>query len=165
MPIKKIKTSDGYNNNDGVVSVNRLGDTQRINVDATPTITELDFAVRASGDYQARFDDYGLRRNTVEIGDWNMDSTGFVKVNHGLEYSDTWKGTRNTAFTIRNDADTVYFGDNHSNSGTHMTAVDVAVSGITNKKVVLIRKTGGSFDSSDFDSTSYNRGWVTVWYE
>ena len=81
MPIKKIKTSDGYNNNDGVVSVNKLGDTQRIDVNVTSTITELDFAVRASGDYQSRFDDYGLRRNTVEIGDWNMDCTGFVKVN------------------------------------------------------------------------------------
>ena len=165
MPIQKIKTSDGYNNRDGIVSVNRLGDTQRIDVNVTPTITELDFATRASGELQTKFDDYGLRRTTVEIGDWNMDSTGFVKVNHGLEYSDTWKGTRSTAFTIRNDADTVYFGDNHSKSATHMTNVDVAVSGITNKKVVLIRKTDGSFDSSDFDSTSYNRGWVTVWYE
>ena len=46
-----------------------------------------------------------------------------------------------------------------------MTNVDIAVSGITSKKVVLIRKASGSFDSSDFDSTSYNRGWVTVWYE
>ncbi len=32
MPIEKIKTSDGYNNSDGVVSVNRLGDTQRVDV-------------------------------------------------------------------------------------------------------------------------------------
>ena len=75
MPIKKIKTSDGYNNKDGIVSVNRLGDIQRINVDATPTITELDFATRASGELQTKFDDYGLRRTTVEMGDWNMDST------------------------------------------------------------------------------------------
>jgi len=165
MPIEKIKTSDGYNNNDGIVSVNRLGDTQRVDVNVTSTITELDFAVRASGEYQSRFDDYGLRRKTSEIGDWNMDSTGFIKVNHGLEYSDTWKGTRSTALTVRNDADTVYFGDNHSKSATHMTNVDIAVSGITSKKVVLIRKGGGSFDSSDFDSTSYNRGWITVWYE
>lgn len=165
MPIEKIKTSDGYNNSDGVVSVNKLGDTQRLDIDATPTITELDFAVKASGDYQSRFDDYGFRRKTVEIGDWNMDSTGFVKVSHGLEYSDTWKGTRSSEFTIRNDADTTYYGSNLSKSATHMTNVDIAVSGITSKKVVLIRKTDGSFDSSDFDSTGYNRGWVTVWYE
>ena len=162
MPIKKIKTSDGYNNNDGVVSVNKLGDTQRIDVNVTSTITELDFAVRASGDYQSRFDDYGLRRNTVEIGDWNMDTTGSVKVDHGLEYSDTWKGTRDVGIVIRNDADTIYYNDTKTNTDA---LVPIAVSGITNKKVVLIRKTGGSFDSTDFDSTSYNRGWVTIWYE
>ena len=154
------------NNNDGVVSVNRLGDTQRINVDATPPITELDFAVRASGDYETKFDDYGLRRTTVNIGDWNMDTTGSVKVDHGLEYSDTWKGTRDVGIVIRNDADTIYYNDTKTNTGAaEMTNVSIAVSGITNKKVVLIRKTGGSFDSADFDSTSYNRGWVTVWYE
>tara|TARA_Y100001973_G_C5208772_1_gene343696 strand:- start:11696 stop:12193 length:498 start_codon:yes stop_codon:yes gene_type:complete len=165
MPIKKIKTSDGYNNSDGVVSVNKFGSTQRVDVNVLSTVSELNYATWSSGDYNSRFNDYGLRRTTVEIGDWNMDSTGFVKVNHGLDYSDTWKGTRSTAFTIRNDADTVYFGDNHSKSGTHMTNIDVAVSGITSKKVVLIRKASGSFDSADFDSTSYNRGWVTVWYE
>jgi len=107
-----------------------------------------------------------LRRTTVEIGDWNMDSTGSVKVNHGLEYSDTWKGTRDTAIVIRNDADTTYYDGGRTNTGAaEMAQVSVAVSGITNKKVVLIRKTSGNFDSSDFDSTSYNRGWVTVWYE
>ena len=164
MPIKKIKTSDGYNNKDGIVSVNRLGDIQRINVDATPTITELDFATRASGELQTKFDDYGLRRTTVEMGDWNMDSTGFIKVNHGLNYSDTWKGTRHVEFTIRNDADTTYYVDGAFSSQA-MLADDIAVSGVTSKKVVVIRREGASFDSSDFDSTSYNRGWVTVWYE
>lgn len=166
MPIEKIKTSDGYNNSDGVVSVNRLGDTQRVDVNVTPTITELDFAVRASGTLQTKFDDYGLRRTTVNIGDWNMDTTGSVKVDHGLEYSDTWKGTRDLGIVIRNDADTIYYNDTKTNTGAaEMTNVSIAVSGITNKKVVLVRKTSGSFDSSDFDSTSYNRGWITVWYE
>ena len=65
MPIQKAKTGDGYNNSDGIVSVNKLGDTQRIDVDTTPTITELDYAVRASGELQTKFDDYGLRRTTV----------------------------------------------------------------------------------------------------
>jgi len=166
MPIQKAKTGDGYNNSDGIVSVNKLGDTQRIDVDATPTITELDYAVRASGALQTKFDDYGLRRTTVNIGDWNMDTTGSVKVDHGLEYSDTWKGTRDVGVVIRNDADTIYYNDTKTNTGAaEMTNVSIAVSGITNKKVVLVRKTSGSFDSSDFDSTSYNRGWVTVWYE
>lgn len=164
MPIRKIKTSDGYNNKDGIVSVNKHGDTQRIDVNVTPTITELDYAVRASGDYQTRYDDYGLRRKTVDMGDWNMDSTGFLKVSHGLDYSDTWKGTRNVEFTVRNDADTTYYVDGAFSSEA-MLADDIAVSGVTNKKVVMIRREGASFDSSDFDSTSYNRGWVTVWYE
>jgi len=164
MPIQKIKTGDGYNNRDGIVSVNKLGDTQRVNVNVLSTVTELDYATRASGEYQSRFDDYGLRRKTVEMGDWNMDSTGFIKVNHELDYSDTWKGTRHVEFTIRNDADSTYYVDGAFSSEA-MLADDIAVSGVTSKKVVMIRREGASFDSSDFDSTSYNRGWVTVWYE
>ena len=121
------------------------------------------YQVLESG-YITKFDDYGLRRKTVEMGDWNMDSTGFLKVSHGLNYSDTWKGTRSTGFTIRDDADSVYYGSKNSDNDA-MLSLDLAVSGITSKKVVMIRRTGGSFDSSDFDSTNYNRGWVTVWYE
>ena len=159
------KIISGNNTNQGglVVAVNRGGATA-ITGSGSVSMTQVPvYQVLESG-YTTKFDDYGLRRKTVEMGDWNMDSTHFLKVDHGLTYSDTWKGTRHSEFTIRDDADTVYYGSKHSSS-LNMTQVDIAVSGITSKKVVMIRRTSSGFDSSDFDSTNYNRGWVTLWYE
>tara|TARA_R110002074_G_scaffold258028_1_gene430491 strand:+ start:66 stop:560 length:495 start_codon:yes stop_codon:yes gene_type:complete len=159
------KIINGNNTNQGgfVVAINRGGSTA-VTASGAPSMNQVPvYEVLESG-YVTKFDDYGLRRTTVEMGDWNMDSTGFIKVNHGLNYSDTWKGTRQVEFTVRNDADTTYYVDGAFSSQA-MLADDIAVSGVTSKKVVMIRREGASFDSSDFDSTSYNRGWVTVWYE
>ena len=159
------KIINGNNTNQGglVVAVNRGGATA-ITGSGSVSMNQVPvYEVLESG-YITKFDDYGLRRKTVEMGDWNMDSTDVLKVNHGLNYSDTWKGTRHTEFTLRDDADTVYYGKSHA-SGGEMRKIDVAISGVTSKKVVMIRRDGGAFDNSNFDSTNYNRGWVTVWYE
>ena len=60
MPIEKINPADGYNNRDGVVALSKQGDIARINTDTLATVDELNLAVQASGNYQYRFDDYGL---------------------------------------------------------------------------------------------------------
>ena len=36
---------------------------------------------------------------------------------------------------------------------------------IDNTNITLFRLTNGTFDSAVYDSTSYNRGWITIWYE
>ena len=158
------KIISGNNTNQGgiVVSVNRGGSTA-ITGSGSASMPQVPvYEVLESG-YITKFDDYGLRRKTVEMGDWNMNNTEFLKVDHGLTYSDTWKGTRHTEFMVRDDADAVYHGG--SDPSNNMTRVDIAVSGITSKKVVIIRRNDASFDSSNFESTNYNRGWVTLWYE
>jgi len=161
--ITKIISGNNTNQGGFVVAVNRGGSTAITGSGSVSMAQVPVYNVLESG-YVTKFDDYGLRRKTVEMGDWNMDSTGFLKVSHGLNYSDTWKGTRHAEFTIRNDADDTYYVDGAFSSEA-MLADDIAVSGITSKKVVVIRREGASFDSANFDSTSYNRGWVTLWYE
>jgi len=161
--ITKIINGNNTNQGSSVVGLNR-GGTSATTTTLDATINQVPvYNVLESG-YITKFDDYGLRRKTIEMGDWNMDSTGFLNVTHGLNYSDTWKGTRHAEFTVRNDADDVYYVDGAFSSQA-MLADDIAVSGVTNTKVVIIRREGASFDSSNFDSTNYNRGWVTLWYE
>jgi hypothetical protein len=91
----------------------------------------------------------------VNIGDWNMDATASVSIAHGVTYS---KIRLIQAF-VRNDADSaaypIYHGDGTTNDGFMR---------YDSTNVVLNVVTGNLFDSVSFDSTSYNRGWITIWY-
>ena len=162
MPIEKINSADGYNNRDGIVSVNKLGDFDKIDVNPLSTVDELNLSVQASGNYQFRFDDYGLRRKTVNIGSWNMKSIYFKKVLNPLGNADKWKGTRALNLVVKDDSDTKYYTSDTAPGVSGLA--DLSVSGITQTHITLKRRDGGYFDSTDFNG-SENRGFVTVWYE
>lgn len=88
----------------------------------------------------------------INIGDWDMDAGG-VTVNHGLTFS---KIRGILGMIIRNDAnDTLYFPDQDN----------LVLTGAGTTSFNISRKFGGTFDSTDFDSTSYNRGWIPVLVE
>lgn len=99
-----------------------------------------------------------LRTKVIEIGDWNMDSTANVDVTHGVSKDKI----RSVSVLVRDDLGIV-------NSPLPLPAT----SGSTNfngfrvgaTSVQLYRESAGIFDNANFDSTSYNRGWVTVVYE
>lgn len=96
-----------------------------------------------------------IRVKTVEIGDWDMDATATVSVAHGETYGDiigVWA-------TVRNDADSLRYTITGSSGSTVRTG-EVSYWDSTN--VRLDRRTSGTFDSTNFDSTSYNRGWVYI---
>lgn len=96
----------------------------------------------------------------VNIGDWNMDTTVSVNVAHGLS---DYKKIRSISVVVRNDTDTTYNTMNYmAAAGTNP---QLGVSGISTTDITLIRATGSDFDNAAYDSTSYNRGWVTVTYE
>jgi hypothetical protein len=89
---------------------------------------------------------------TINIGDWDMDATSTVNVAHGLADNQKIRGIQ---AIIRNDAGTgVYpldtFGSTTFNAGSNV--------------IELNRTVGLAFDTTDFDATSYNRGWVTITY-
>ena len=88
----------------------------------------------------------------IQIGDWDMDFGVNVNVNHGLS-STEWKTVRGISVTIRDDADTTYW--------------DFFYGGFintTSTQFQLTLKTSSVFDDPSFNSTSYNRGFITFWY-
>ena len=99
-----------------------------------------------------------LHRKIVEIGDWDMDTTGTVSVAHGV----TAGKIRTISVLIRLDAsDTVvpldYAGEDAadgSQGSWYATSVNV----------ILYRKAAGQFDSTGYNATTYNRGWIIIDY-
>ena len=105
----------------------------------------------------------------LEIGDWNMDSTGSKTVAHNI---DSTKILSVTA-VVRNDS-----GDTSLFNGSLFNAVNppplanqwetwfpVTTVGWNSTNIILQRMYGSGFDGTSYDSTSYNRGWVTIFYE
>jgi len=99
-----------------------------------------------------------LVRKIIDIGDWNMDSDQTKAVAHGLSAS----AIRSITATIRKDAAASPFNyyqiDFHDGATTHG-----GVGATTSTDIQLKRTGAGFFDSTDFNSTSYNRGWITIW--
>jgi hypothetical protein len=90
-----------------------------------------------------------IKVKVFNIGDWNMDTGATKATAHGL----TLANIRSVQVLIRNDADSGYYDINYSG--------EVYIDG-TN--VQMSRTAAGTFDHTDFDATSYNRGFITIWY-
>lgn len=103
----------------------------------------------------------GLKCKIVEIGDWDMDTDATTEVAHGLGAN--WKKIKAASIVIRNDTDDIYYLFESYILGSSQALAQWVAMATTN--ITLCRGTGGLFDSADFDSTSYNRGWITLWYE
>lgn len=99
-------------------------------------------------------------KKIIEIGTWDMDSDAFVAVNHGVDNTKI----RSVNVIIRNDANTITYDLNRLD-GSVDTSVAGAVQAITSAQVLLRRTNGGSFDTSNYSTTGYNRGWITIEYE
>jgi hypothetical protein len=95
----------------------------------------------------------------VEIGDWDMDADSSVPVAHGI--ADFTKIREITAM-IRDDADIARTPLNAFSSVSGLIGGGVLQAGATT--VILDRLTGGGFDSTNFNSTGFNRGWITITY-
>lgn len=99
------------------------------------------------------------RTEILDLGDWNMIADTNIDVAHGLEYDDIIKAE---VFII-NDADTA-----KDSIGTGASATDTTPQGyvgtIDTTNVNIVRLTGGKFDHTDYNATSYNRGWVVITY-
>lgn len=96
---------------------------------------------------------------TIEIGDWDMDTLNAVSVLHGLA---DWTKIRSVSAMILDDNSTNMYNLLYDNTvGTGTSAIYVQNSG----HIALARHIGGIFDNSGFDSTSFNRGFITIHYE
>lgn len=131
----------------GGVTLTNLGAPSSGNDAATKTYVDTTFG--GTG---------GLSFTTIDIGDWDMDANNTVDVAHGLD----WTKIRTISFVIRNDANSIGYVVGQSASGSNDSNLSVVSYDSTN--ITLTRLIGSFLDSTNFDSTSYNRGWITISY-
>lgn len=100
------------------------------------------------------------KKKIIEIGDWDMDANQQKAVAHGL----TLSKIRTVSTMIRDDAGTNQLplnggaGVGNENNAGNVDSIDAT-------NVNLYRVVGSLFDSTNYNATGYNRGWVTIEYE
>lgn len=101
------------------------------------------------------------QKKTIEIGDWNMDTTANVQVPHGL----TVTSIRTISAMVRTDDDNSRIPLDAFTDGADPALVGGGVSYADATSISLWRRTGGRFDTTDYNATTYNRGWITIEWE
>lgn len=99
--------------------------------------------------------DQTVRTKVLDIGDWNMDSTATLNVPHGLTSTDIVS----VDVWIREDS-----------PGLSVLPLNYAQPGLMGffsydgTNIIMERNGGGVFDSTSYNATSYNRGYITIHY-
>jgi hypothetical protein len=143
-------------------------DGAKVGIGTTPSQKlDVNGSVNVTGNISVNAIDAGnsgvyMKTKVIEIGDWNMDTTESESVAHGL--GNDYKKIRSVSAIIRTDSyghsyfPLTYYVDELSGG------VEGGIGDFDSTSILLKRKTGGYFDSTTFNSTSYNRGWVTITY-
>lgn len=138
-------------------------------IDSLRNSLDTETAARKMGDTIA-LDSLGIKdgkvikATIVEIGDWDMDAAGVVNIPHGLSLL-TYRKIRSINVLIRDDGDSFRRDIFHCQAFNDGTVDGAYIASITNTIVQIVRIEGGTFDGVTYDATSYNRGWLTIWYE
>jgi hypothetical protein len=106
-----------------------------------------------------------LKTMVIPIGDWNMNATTNISV--PLTGIDLLK-VRSYSVLVRADTDFVLpqsvFQFPYNQSGLGIVGWFGAIFGNPLNMAVVV-EAGSFFNSTGFDATSYNRGWITIVYE
>jgi len=106
-----------------------------------------------------------IKKIIIEIGDWNMDTDDQIaKTFSDLDSSKV----RGVSVIIRSDDNATFnslLGTGIYATGANGNRGGVTFSGSTPLYITLNRYQGGMFDTSDYNATSFNRGWVYIEYE
>jgi hypothetical protein len=114
-------------------------------------------------DFSIVTDGTRLRKRVILIGDWDMNATSFLNVPIGITGSDIFKIREISVLIIDDLESKLYFIDaDPNNADVRQGKVDSVDQSFG---VALSRKTGGFFDSTLYDATSFNRGHITITYE
>jgi hypothetical protein len=148
---------------DGVLLKDSEVTTDTINEKTGANGVDIDSCLIKDGGVEAVTDQGGganLLTKVVDIGDWDMDATASVTVAHGITYTKI----RSVSAIVRNDADDTYSPLTPAYVTVAGGTIEGAIRFINSTTVNLERLTGGLYDSVSYDSTSYNRGWLTITY-
>jgi hypothetical protein len=100
-----------------------------------------------------------IRHKKIEIGDWNMDTTDSVTITHGVVNFTSI--TLHNISIINDDGSTIQQLTLYSGGA----APEGYFGSITSTTIQLFRVASGSFDTTDYNATSYNRGYIVISYE
>lgn len=108
-------------------------------------------------------DSGGISFLSVDIGDWDMKATESITVSVA-SLGVSFASIRSVSVIIRNDSDTIRNPiDQEFLNSASIGSTDGTWS-LGSVNLVLARRTGGRFDSTSYDSTSYNRGYIVIGY-
>ena len=103
----------------------------------------------------------------IALGDWNMDANPnltLTSADHGLSNTEVYS-IKNIDVIVRDDANEINIPFPRNNDGyVNLIVTATSIHG-TVGDIILTRSSGGYFDNTNFDSTSYNRGWIMIWYK
>jgi len=137
-----------------------FGIDERLTIHADGAI-DSDSTITADGGIVAGAGNATLLKKVVNIGDWDMDANPEVNIAHGLTFSKI----RSVSGLIRNDADNKYYqipSPKYTDGTGDEMGVWVASVDATN--VILHREGTSQWDDTNFNATSFNRGWVIIEY-
>ncbi len=104
-----------------------------------------------------------IKKKIIEIGDWNMDTDATRLIVHGITASiDKFKSVQVTIIAD-NGLSSIPLTFN-SAAGVAQGSIG-SIEGIVLKSITLSRTTGGTFDTTNYNATSFNRGFITIEYE
>jgi len=150
-------TGDLTGNVTGNVTGNLTGDVTGDVTGNADTATQADNATTADGINETGAGSGVLHWKIIEIGDWDMDTLWQKSVAHG--FADIGKIV-SVSIVIRDDSSTSVFPLGYINPNYGLQSFYW----IDENNVVMNRVTGGVFDSSSYNATSFNRGYITIGY-
>lgn len=101
----------------------------------------------------------GLNTKIVNIEDWDMYTDGSITVAHGVT---TFSNIREVYALIRNDQGTLLIPLVGGSTTGGIIGEGGTINSIGSTNITLGRLDGGIFDTTSYDSTSYNRGFLII---
>lgn len=135
----------------GAITVNSIGTNQDIIIKGSGTgglVPTNGIKISNQSEY------YDIKR--IDIGDWDMVATASINVAHGLTLADILE----VSVWIYNDA-----ASSISPIGFDSGTGSAGRFNMNTTNVILWRTLGGLWDSTNYDSTSYNRGHIYIKYK
>jgi len=139
----QIFPASGDDLGNGVDSSGELGPGDNVTIEAFDTTTWI---VKN-----------GLIVRTINIGDWNMDTTTQVNITHNL----TLANIMSIKAIIRNDTNVICYD---ITGEITVVGIDGYVQA-NSTDAILTRVVGGFFDATTFDLTPFNRGFIVMQYK
>lgn len=102
----------------------------------------------------------GIKKRYINIGDWNMDTDPLKLINFPVDL--TYSTIISASCMIRNNIDDARYPLHTIYSGAAI--VQGIIVDDDEGAFRVSRLNGSIFDSTNFNSTSYNRGWIVIEY-